>query len=81
MARGKYSSWAACLQLGDAEPLEAELVWIGGLLRHRQIDESVLVRILHVFRETIEEELPNGAEPLHELLAEASRLFELTDRG
>lgn len=80
-AAGLTQTLAACLQLGDAEPLEAELVWIGGLLRHRQIDESVLVRILHVFRETIEEELPNGAEPLHELLAEASRLFELTDRG
>lgn len=78
---GLTQTLSACLQLGDADALEAEMIWIRGLLQHRQIDEAVLVRVIHVFRETIEEELPSGAEPIQGLLAKASRLFGPTDRG
>lgn len=78
---GLIQTLSACLQLGDTEPLEAEMTWIRGLLDHRQIDEHVLVRVIYAFREAAEEELPSGAEPLLELLDRASRLFEMNDRG
>jgi DNA-binding transcriptional MerR regulator len=51
----------ACLKLGTPEPLQADLVWLTGLLANYNVDTGQLTRFLAMYAQTVKEHMPDEA--------------------